>query len=270
MWDRINKSGADKSICYETIREIYHDICILNVLSCIEIDKAKKEFDISSGRELREIKERWVRRTEDDKVMKPAFLGYIAQTKGYQNTEKKQYDYHQTTMDYLLKEIRQYRSQKTKANGFVPLSECFRFPDFRVNSVNKKQLYKIIDMCEATVAAINAVWAAEYYTLEERYLLAQQYRDNLAEEIEKMKINKHTLFVLLTYTDKKKYTHIAKLLFFVLFHYKNEMLIEIMSRLNETNSYIKEEKEGELDLYGIKFTRCTKQGLHCIGPGKAM
>lgn len=211
-----------------------------------------------------------MRRNEDDKVMKPAFLGYIAQTKGYQNTEKKQYAYHRTTMDYLLKEIRQYRSKKTKANGFVPLSECFRFPDFRVNSVNKKQLYKIIDMCETTVAAINAVWAAEYYTLEEKYLLAQQYRDNLAEEIKKMKMNQHTLFVLLTYTDKKKYTHIAKLLFFVLFHYKNEMLIEIMSRLNETSSYIKEEKNGELDLYGIKFVRCKKQGLHCIEAWDAM
>ena len=270
MWDRINQSGFDWNGGCQAIRELYHDICILNVLSCIEIDKAKKEFDISSSRELKEIKERWMRRTRDDKVMKPAFLGYIAQTKGYQNTEKKQYDYHRTTMDYLLKEIRQYRSHKTEARRFAPLSECFRFPDFRANSVNKKQLYKIIDMCEATVSAINAVWAAEYYTLEEKYLFAQQYRDDLSAGIEKMKINKHTLFTLLTYTDKKKYTHIAKLLFSVLFHYKNEMLIEIMSALNETSSYRKEAKDGEIDLYGITFARYEKKGIYRTKAGEAM
>lgn len=38
MWDKINSSDKSLSECYEDIREIYHDICILNVLSCIEID----------------------------------------------------------------------------------------------------------------------------------------------------------------------------------------------------------------------------------------
>lgn len=38
MWDKINTSEKSLNQCYEDIREIYHDICILNVLSCIEID----------------------------------------------------------------------------------------------------------------------------------------------------------------------------------------------------------------------------------------
>lgn len=38
MWDKINSSDKSLNECYEGIREIYHDICILNVLSCIEID----------------------------------------------------------------------------------------------------------------------------------------------------------------------------------------------------------------------------------------
>lgn len=38
MWDKINSSDKSLNECYEDIREIYHDICILNVLSCIEID----------------------------------------------------------------------------------------------------------------------------------------------------------------------------------------------------------------------------------------
>lgn len=256
MWDIINKSKKDLNDCYEDIKEIYHDICILNVLSCIEIDKAKKEFDISSTKEIKSIKEKWARHTFDEKTIKPAFLGYIASTKGFRNPKKKKYNYHKTSMDYLLREINQYRSKKTNANDFIPLSECFKFSDFNPSSVNWKQISKIVKMCETNTSSINAVWSKEYYSVEEKFLLSQRYKDDLIFEIQKMNINKHTLFTLISYTDVKKYSHISKLLFFALFNYKNNQIIEIMANLNSSNSYIKESENGELSLYGIKFTRC--------------
>lgn len=179
MWDIINRSNKPLKDCYEHIKEIYHDICILNVLSCIEIDKAKKEFDISSSREIKEIKEKWLQYTFDNKVIKPAFLGFIAQIKGYRDPQKKKYNYYKTSMDYLLREVNQYRSDKTKIDNFIPLSECFRFSDFNTNSVNWKQINKIVKMCESTTCAINAVWSKEYYSVEEKYLLSQRYKDDL-------------------------------------------------------------------------------------------
>lgn len=256
MWDKINSSDKPLNECYEDIQEIYHDICILNVLSCIEIDKAKKEFDISSSREIREIKAKWERRTFNNKAIKPAFLGHIAQTKGYRNPKKKKYNYHKTTMDYLLREINQYRSDKTDASNFLPLSECFRFGDYSPNSVNWKQTNRIVQMCETANSSINAVWAKDYYTVEEKYILTQRYKDDLVFDIQKMKMNKHTLFMLITLTDAKKYAHISKLLFFVLFNYKNDLIVEIMTDLNPSNSYICENENGELELYGIHFKRC--------------
>ena len=255
MWNIINKLKKPLSECYEDIKDIYHDICVLNVLSCIEIDKAKKEFDISSSKEINAIKEKWLEKTFDNKTIKPAFLGFIAQTKGYRNPEKKKYNYHMTTMDYLLHAINKYRSSKTNANDLIPLSECFKFPDFNQNSVNKKQLKRIVQMCETAVSSINAVWSKEYYTNEEKYLLTSRYKENLVFEIQNLKINKHTLYVLISYTDMKKYSRISKLLFYILFNYKNDLIIEIMTNLNSSGSYIYECKDGDLDLYGIKFKR---------------
>lgn len=255
MWDFINKSKKHLKDCYDDIKDIYHDICILNVLSCIEIDKAKKEFDISSGTEIREIKDKWLKKTFDNKTIKPAFLGFIAQTKGYRNPQKKKYNYHKTTMDYLLREINQYRSDKVKIDDLIPLCECFRFDDFNLNSVNKKQVAKIIKMCETTTSSINAVWSKDYYTVEEKYILTSQYKENLVFEIQKMKINIHTMFSLIEHTDMKKYSHISKLLFYALFNYKNNEIIEIMKKLNPSNSYIVEEKDGDIELYGIHFKR---------------
>lgn len=255
MWDCVNNSGKDLKECYESIQDIYHDICILNVLSCIEIDKAKKEFDISSGREIKEIKEKWSKKTFDDKTIKPAFLGFIAQTKGYKNPDRKKYNYHKTTMDYLLKELSRYRSNKTSTGDFLPLSRCFQFNGFNPNSVNKKQISKMITMCETTASSIHAVWAQDYYSNEEKHVLTTQYKDALVFEIQKLKINMHTMFSLITYTDRKKYSHISKLLFFALFHYKNDTITQIMKQINPPASYIKECPDGELDLYGIKFKR---------------
>lgn len=255
MWDFINKSNKSPKDCYDDIKEIYHDICILNVLSCIEIDKAKKEFDISSATEIKEIKEKWSKKTFDNKTIKPAFLGFIAQTKGYRNPQRKKYNYHKTTMDYLLREINQYRSEKVKLEELLPLCECFRFDEFNQNSVNKKQVNKIIKMCETTTSSINAVWAKDYYSIEEKYILTSQYKDNLVFDIQKLKINIHTMFSLIEHIDMKKYSHISKLLFFALFNYENNEIMEIMTKLNPSNSYIVEDKDGDIELYGINFKR---------------
>lgn len=255
MWDFVNKSNKSLKDCYEEIKEIYHDICILNVLSCIEIDKAKKEFDISSTTEIKEIKEKWSKKTFDNKTIKPAFLGFIAQTKGYRNPQKKKYNYHKTAMDYLLKEINQYRSDKVKLEELLPLCECFRFDGFNQNSVNKKQVSTIIKMCETTTSSINAVWAKDYYSTEEKYILTSQYKDNLVFDIQKLKINIHTMFSLIEHIDMKKYSHISKLLFFVLFNYENNEIMEIMTKLNPSNSYIAEDNDGDIELYNIRFKR---------------
>lgn len=257
MWDYINHSKKELAECYDDIKDIYHDICALNVLSCIEIDKAKKEFDISSTREIHDIKSKWEKRTFDNKAVKPAFLGFIAQTKGYRNPDKKKYNYHRTTMDYLLKEINKYRSEKMDAKDFTPLSHCFKSNNFNENSVNKKQIKKIIQMCESTVSSINAIWSKEYYTRQEKLLISNNYRDSLVCEIQKLKMNEHTLVKLLTFIDSKKYSHISKILFYILFNFKNETLIELMIDMKPAASYIimSNDNKSDIELYGINFVK---------------
>lgn len=258
MWDYVNHSKKDLTECYEDIKEIYHDICALNVLSCIEIDKAKKEFDISSTREINDIKVKWTKHTFDKKAIKPAFLGYIAQTKGYRNPKKKKYNYHRTTMDYLLREVNQYRSDKTNAKDFISLSSCFKCTDYNENSVNKKQIKKVIQLCESTVSSINAVWNKEYYTRQEKFMIGENYKESLVFEIQQMRMNESTLFKLLSLMDNKKYTHISKIIFYVLFNFKNETLIEMMIKMKPATSYIIQLDHGDSDieLYGIKFKQC--------------
>ncbi|WP_160678726.1 hypothetical protein [Clostridium sp. C8-1-8] len=56
LWDKVN-NGAD--INSKEIQDLYADIAQLDILSCIEIDKAKKEFSIDSVLELEELRNKY-------------------------------------------------------------------------------------------------------------------------------------------------------------------------------------------------------------------
>lgn len=57
LWDKINKENL--TIESEEIQELYKYICQLDVMSCIEIDKAKKEYKIDNKVELDELREKY-------------------------------------------------------------------------------------------------------------------------------------------------------------------------------------------------------------------
>lgn len=56
IWDTLYKN---ENVFDETVQELYRDVCQLNVMSCIEIDKAKKEFTIDNKYELDLIRNKW-------------------------------------------------------------------------------------------------------------------------------------------------------------------------------------------------------------------
>lgn len=255
MWNLINApENAEKpnSEIYESIREIYYDICRLSVMSGIEIDKAKKEFDVNAELEIKKIKAKHIEKTDDGKMVKPEFLGYIAKTKGYYNPEKKCYRYHDTTMDYLVKIISSSRSRKSGAKSFLPFSDCFRFEEYDVKKVKYSQINKIIGWCLNMNHKLSAIWASDYYEDEEKANLAALEKDILYSNINSLKMSRHTLFYLVKCIDNKKYSPISRLLFYALFNYKN-LIQELVDPSNAPNTYLVKDKAGDIVLYNIHY-----------------
>ena len=69
IWDVLNRGGS-----YSDIEEIYKDVCILNIMSGIEIDKAKKEFNINNAKELRRLRDKYKIEGDDGRAIKPNFF----------------------------------------------------------------------------------------------------------------------------------------------------------------------------------------------------
>ncbi len=257
LWDMVSKSGESVESQYEYIKEIYYDVCQLDVMSNIEIDKAKKEYPVDTTAELKRMRKKYeslLTMTDGRKKM-PFFLGFIADTKNYKNVNRKDYQKYDTSMDLLHTCIGNKRSNKSKGNDFLPLAEIFKPMDFNNNKVNKQQVIKIIEMAENTYAYNQMIAQNSCLTSDEKHIHIIKAKEDLLYEINRMKINEHTMYRLLWNLDAQKNSAIKNLLFYILFNYNNDILTKLLEQHNRINTYLIEDIDGEIIIYNRKFTK---------------
>ena len=257
LWDMVTKSGESVESQYEYIKEIYYDVCQLDVLSNIEIDKAKKEYPIDTTAELKRMRKKYenlLTMTDGRKKM-PYFLGFIADTKNYKNEDRKDYQKYDTSMDYLHTCIGNKRASKSKGSDFMPLIEIFKPKDYDKKKVVSKQVDKIIQMAKDTYAYNQAIAQISSLESEEKHICIKRAKEDLLYEINKMKISEHTMYRLLWNLDCKKNSSIKNLLFYVLFNYKNDILTNMLNEYDRINTYLVEDKNGEIVIYNRRFAK---------------
>lgn len=257
LWDMIVKSGESAENQYEYVKEIYFDVCQLDVMSNIEIDKAKKEYPIDTTAELKRMRKKYenILTMTDGRKKMPFFLGFIADTKNYKNIGRKDYQKYDTSMDLLHICIGNKRSSKSKGKDFMALSEIFKPINYSKNKVSKPQITKIIEMAEKTFSYNQMTVQSSYLTGEEKHLYIVKAKEDLLYEINQMKINEHTMYRLLWNLDLQKNSAIKNLLFYVLFNYKNDVLTKLLNQYSRINTFLIEDKDGEIIIYNRKFTK---------------
>ena len=185
----------------------------------------------------------------------PYFLGYIADIKNYKNINRKDYQKYDTSMDLLHTCIGNKRSSKSKGKDFLMLSEIFKPINFDKDKVSKPQIAKIIEMAKNTYAYNQMIAQNSFLTSEEKHFYIVTAKEDLLYEINKMKINEHTMHRLLWHLDSQKNSAIKNLLFYILFNYKNDILTQLLNQYNRINTYLIEDKEGEIIIYNRKFAK---------------
>nr|DAG57793.1 MAG TPA: hypothetical protein [Caudoviricetes sp.] len=257
LWDIVARSGESVESQYEYIKEIYYDVCQLDVLSNIEIDKAKKEYPVDSTAELKRMRKKYselLTMTDGRKKM-PYFLGFIADTKNYKNVDKKDYQKYYTSMDLLHTCVTNKRSSKSKGSNFLSFSEIFKPLDYDKNKVVKSQISKIIEMAKNTYAYNQSIAQNSCLSGEEKHIYISNKKEDLLYEINRMKLSNHTMYRLLWTLELKENSKIKNLLFYILFNYKNDVLTNILSQYDKINTFLIEDKDGEIVIYNRKFSK---------------
>ena len=259
LWDQRSK---DKPI--KEIKSLYLDICKLSVLSGIEIDKAKKEFLIETGKELAILKKKY-EISEDGKTVKPHFLKRITLNNGFKLSEKVKYKDFDTTMDYVQTIVNSFsrkhiRKKQEKYEAFISMIKA---PNLSPQSIKQGHYYKqkncIMERIKQTKSAISALYHNyDMLTKEEKENvrnMVHELRQECIQEMDDIHCSQATLYLLLKEIDKKENKDIARFVFGILFGSPNKPFFEMMIHSKEILYELKEAKNGTIQLYNFLFNK---------------
>lgn len=154
-WDSVYHGAT-----HEQLEELYKDICQLNSLSCIEIDRCKKTSIVSTERELKKIRGKGYL---DDNV-KPEFMRYCNEFE--EGTKKPNYFKFEAGMDYLEEVV----SKNIIALGDIEYMKLSNILATNGKEANRGTVNKVIDLINEYLLEINKIYINKNLTKEERDL----------------------------------------------------------------------------------------------------
>ena len=257
LWDKMYHGST-----YDDIKELYYDICQLDVMSGIEIDKAKKEFDIDNSKELDKMREKYKEELSDEYNKKkiPHFFSHIARQKGYYNPEKKNYCKYHTSMDYLQTIVNGFKIKNSYKKDWLPFVSILDNSLFRTNRVNQNQIDKIYEMLRKYISERKNIFASDL-DKDDKFSKSQLLYKNLVSDIESEVIGFSTLFRLLSSLEDKENSQIKNTLLQVLYLCGND---NFKKAIIDSSTKIEELEVGgnDIKLFNIGY-KITKKLVKC-------
>lgn len=251
MWHQLNHGAT-----YEDIEKLYFDICQLAVLSNLEIDKAKKEFDIDSKLELQKLKDKWIRHDDTGRVIKPFFFGFLAKEKGYYNPSKKNYMHHDTSMDYLHKLInKHYLSREKKLEG-LEIYDIIDDSTYNYLNVRRDNVNKIINMITDFSNYSYTLWNS-LGDKGDKYKEYNETKKWMYKEINQLTINKDTLICL--FRKFRKENTFKRYIITILFNIGNHEAFDLIKQSTTEIPFLIKDEYGHINIYGKKYSKIYKK-----------
>ena len=241
IWDKIHKGESE-----EKIKEIYGDVCKLAVLSGLEIDKAKRAYDIvNAGKELIALLKKY------DKPS-PVFFQEIDES-----NKEKQYIFYDTAMDYVyaIASKIHFRKGREQFCLYRPISEQLAYNLASGNATEYRHKDKIVGIIDDVKAKTNRLYM-ELRTADEqeREVIYAQISDIKTERdklVNKWLTNENVLMLVLRHYEKNSLSDwriYAALINHPVF---SDLLFELYDRFPK----IEENESGKYLLYGRKFAK---------------
>ena len=240
--------------------ELYYDICKLAVLSGIEIDRAKKEFQVDSRFEIEQLKSKYKTQDDDGRYIKPLFFKMITTDNGYPVNPNIKYTHFKTPMDFVQKIASTYIRNNRKASQIklMPLHSVIKtIGENRMYSSHYAQRDDIISCLRQYSSEIRKIFLYWRYP-EERLDMFRNIKELREEYMSNVKFGKRTAYLLLRAMDDKCFSDITKPLFMLLFCFKNSALFEIFLDNKTGIEDLVEDSTGDVELLGNRFRRQAK------------
>jgi hypothetical protein len=249
-WDRINNGES-----FERNEDLYNDICILDVMSGLEIDSAKREQIVDNKAELSRLQKKYAAELTDehDKKILPHFFSHISRRKGYYNPERKAYNKHDTSMDYLQTIVNAFRVKHPHNQVKYSLISMFDEDKYFLEDVDFKQVQRILGYIRDFTTENKKAYASSNSSVDKHNLYLMNY-ERLEYNVSSEKINTSTMYHLIKLVENEEMKSIKNILFQILFKSANRSFSELIKLNTEPVTYLKS-GGSDITLYGYGFTK---------------
>lgn len=249
FWDGYN-GGAD----FEDVKKYYLDSALLDVLSNVEIDRAKREFNIDSKFELKRIREKYNEHDSKGRAIKPKFFGHVARQKGYYNAQKKNYKSHDTTMDHLQKCFIGIKHEKTNGK-YLPFSSIVTAGSNHTR-IDYDEVQRVIDHVVDTKKSIRYIWALpnELLSKTEKYVTVSTMQQDCINYIDNIRLTKSTMRYLLLQIERPENLGLQRTMLYSLFGAPNKSFYDlVVASATPIRMLVPDEENGEICVYGARY-----------------
>lgn len=258
-WDKKSKGVNEKELF-----NLYKDICQLNILSCIEIDRCKKISPVNAQKELSKIRGKGylgkgtIIRNKQKKTVgiRPYFFKFLD---GGKNYKFKKFN---TGMDYLEEIIDKELKYKDREE-YIPFYELL--VDQKCTSGKKlDKINKIVQYVTKYNDEQKNIWSQN---IDNRYELHRKSYEDLLNKVQKISLDSEILYTILyrigqsEFNDNYKiYKNIGRKILNVLCDYNKKMLLKNIKIKNEETEILIDDENGEIKLYDKKCLKIKQKG----------
>lgn len=290
LWDRINHGES-----IEDVMELYCDISQLDVMSGLEIDAAKRENPANNTFELKCLKNKYDKRDNKGRHIRPLFFKYIDDYKGYRDdyhvyeenedneyekclvtdkySEVRQYvndaektlhvergrmsyAMHMTTMDYLQKAIDKFSNKRLPKREYVSFSDVLIPVADLPGYVKYPQVERLIDYIKRVKQETWEVWNNKSdLSPSQKRKIAYEKKQDLIEYVSSLEISDKSVRYILSLIDTDEYKGLASYIFSIILDTSNEKFYRLIDASKEVIQKLEEDEDGDIDIMGFKYRK---------------
>ena len=224
------------------------------------IDKAKKEFVVDTGKEIRTLKKKY-EIIEQGKQVKPTFFKRITLNNGYALSGNIKYKHFDTTMEYIQKIVNSYSKKHIRKvpEKYESLMSIVKEPNISPAGSDQgyyyNQVHRIIDIIQETKRNITSLYANyDAASKDERETIRNNVADikqECVEYIDKISCSEGVMYLLLREVEKNK--ELSRFIFEILFGTPNKQFFKMIINSKEDLSELVEWENGNIQLYDFLF-----------------
>lgn len=255
----------------ESLMELYKDIATLNVLSCVIIDSCKKSSPVNIDGEMNKIRAKGYlgkgNITRDGKIksvgIRPKFFKYLDGGKDYKFVSM------ECGMDYLVKIMSDKtlnpRKNRDDKNGNVEIKSLLL--KCKGKKADRQKIQSVIKKVTHMQIEISNICKSKD-TGKEKFRQIEETRAESFSEIAKMDITTEMLYIIVkrlsdaladVNNDYQEYRKIGRNILKTLYSVNPTKFLSALQVKPNISGTIVRKVNGEIDIYGVKFTKNTKK-----------